>query len=100
MGKGKRYLTVRILYPKSGNTENILEAIKKVSQAARTFAGLVEIGAWLDKENDRIVSISLWESLELAANATKGMHPMFANIPWNDWERRPAENLLRLSRVV
>ena len=98
--KSNRYLTVRILYPKSGHIEDILAAVQKVSEAARKFEGLVEIGAWLDKENDQIVNISLWESKEEALKATGEMHPMFVDIPWNEWERKPAENFLGLTRVV
>jgi hypothetical protein len=95
-----RYLTIRILYPKPENTDDILESVKRVSNAARKFEGLVEIGAWLDKENERIVNISLWESKELAMKATQEMHAIFAGIPWSQWERQPAENLLGLTRVV
>jgi hypothetical protein len=98
--KKDRYLTIRILYPKPGKTGEILAAVKKVSEAARSFDGLVEIGAWLDKPNDRIVNISLWESKELASAATVKMHPLFAGVPWSDWERQPAENFLGLERAV
>jgi hypothetical protein len=96
----KRYLTIRILYPKYGHTEDILTAVEKVSDAARKFPGLVEIGAWRDAENDRIVNISLWESQEDAAKATAEMHPAFAGIPWGEWERKPAETFLGLTREV
>lgn len=95
-----RYLTIRILYPGPGHKEDILKAVKRVSEAAREFEGLVEIGAWLDDQNDRLVNISLWESKELAMKAAAEMHPRFAAIPWSDWERRPAENFLGLTRIV
>ncbi len=95
-----RYLTIRILYPKVEKTDATLSAINRVSAAARKFAGLVEIGAWLDKENERIVNMSLWESREHAMKATSEMHPMFADIPWSEWERKPAENFLGLTRVM
>ena len=100
MSISERYLTIRILYPKPENVQDILAAVKRVSQAAREFEGLVEIGAWLDKQNERIVNISLWESKEKAMKATAIMHPQFADIPWDQWERKPAENYLGLSRVV
>ena len=87
MAVDRRYLTIRILYPKPGRAEDILAAV-------------VGIGAWLDKENDRIVNISLWESEEQAMKATTAMHGQFKDIPWSEWERRPAENFLGLSRVV
>jgi hypothetical protein len=96
----ERYLTIRVLYPGPGHKVDILDAVSKVSAAARKHERLVEIGAWLDKENDRIVNITLWESKEYAAKATQEMHPLFADIPWNAWERQPAENFLGLTRVV
>ena len=95
-----RYLTIRILYPRPGHTEDTLAAVRRVADAARKFEGLVEIGAWLDKESDRIVNVSLWESKEQALKATAEMHPVFADVPWGEWERKPAENFLGLTRVV
>ena len=82
--ESKRYLTIRVLYPKPEKVDDIMAAVRRVSEAARIFEGLVEIGAWQDKENDRIVNISLWESKELAMKATAAMHPMFADIPWSE----------------
>lgn len=79
MTNSERYLTVRILFPKAGHADNMLSAIGKVANAARRFSGLVEIGAWRDEENDRIVSISLRESKELAMKATTEMHAQFAD---------------------
>jgi predicted enzyme related to lactoylglutathione lyase len=95
-----RYLTIRILYPRNGCADDILTAVKNVSAEAHRFEGLVEIGAWLDKENDRIVNISLWESQEQAMKATQEMHLLFADIPWSNWERKMAENFLGLKRVI
>jgi hypothetical protein len=45
MANLERYLTIRILYPKSGRADDILAAVKKVSEEARRFEGLIEIGA-------------------------------------------------------
>ncbi len=95
-----RYLTIRVLYPKPEHRDDVLVAVKKVSDAAREFRGLVDVGAWLDNENDRIVNISLWESPDDAAKARANMHRGFADIPWSSWERQPAENFLNLTRVV
>lgn len=94
------YLTIRLLYPKPEHRDDILAAIRKVSEAAHKFNGLVDVGAWLDKENDRIVNVSLWESRDDAEKARTSMHSAFADIPWNSWERRSAENLLDLTRVI
>lgn len=96
----KRYLTVRRLYPKPGRRDEIIAAVKKVSEAARKHEGLVEIGGWLDEANDRIVNISLWESEEAAVKARETMHAALGDIPCGEWERKPAENYLGLKRVV
>ncbi len=100
MVESARYLTLRILHPKSEHKNDTVSAIGNISKVARNFEGLIEIGAWIDGDSERIISISLWESKELAEKATKEMHAMFADIPWNDWEREPAENFLKLNRVV
>jgi hypothetical protein len=100
MMNSERYLTIRILYPKAGRTDVVLCAVGRVAEEARRFDGLVEVGAWLDKENDRVVNISLWESKAYALKATAEMHPLFADIPWSEWERKPAETYLTLTRVV
>jgi len=80
--------------------QDVISAVQKVTEAARQFEGLVEIGAWLGHDKQRVVKLSLWESKEYADKATKEMHQMFADIPWDHWERMPAENLLGLNRVV
>ena len=95
-----RYLTIRVLYPISEHKEDILNAVKRISDEARKHEGLIEIGAWLDEEHARIVNMSLWESREEADKATQEMHKKFKDIPWNRWERQPDENFLGLTRVV
>ncbi len=95
-----RYLTIRVLYPRTEHRDEALAAITRVCQAARRFPGLVDIGAWLDTENDRIVNMSLWESEDEARKARVAMHQAFTDVPWDSWERRPAENYLNLTRVV
>ena len=98
--KSNRYLTVRILYHRPEYKKNILDAVRKVSEAAAQFNGLVEIGAWFDKENDCIINMSLWESEKDAVKARAEMHSAFADIPWNEWERQPAENFVHLVSLV
>jgi hypothetical protein len=95
-----RYLTIRVHYPKPEHRDDTLAVVQRVAEAAGAHEGLVEIGAWIDEANDRIVNMSLWESEELALKATQAMHTLFADIPWSDWERQPAENFLGLKRAV
>ncbi len=94
-----RYLTIRIHYPSDGHRDDILGVVRRVRQAALRHDGVVEVGAWLDEEGDRIVVMSLWESQEAAAATATELHPL-ADVPWDEWQRRPAENLLNLVRAV
>jgi hypothetical protein len=98
--KDNRYLTVRALYPGSGRADDIPVTADRVPHTARQFEGLVEIDAWLDKEHDCIVNISLWESREHAMAATAEMHSLFAGIPRSEWEHKPADSYLGLTRAV
>lgn len=94
------YLTLGIHYPKSEHTEDLLQATKKIAEMARTQQGLVDTGAWLDKEHDRIIVLSLWES-EAAARAARPMlGPLVMELPFDQWERKPSDRMVSLIRVV
>ncbi len=95
-----RYLTIRIHYPSEGHRDDILGVVRRVAEAARKHEGAVDIGAWLDADNDRIIVMSLWESQENAAATAAELHPLVAGVPWEEWERQPSENLLNLVRAV
>ncbi len=55
----RRYLTVRVLYPKPGRQDDILAAVKKVSDAARKFEGLVEIRGLAQRRRPHCEYLSL-----------------------------------------
>ncbi len=95
-----RYLTIRIHYPSEGHRDDILGVVRRVAEAACRHEGAVDIGAWLDEENDRIIAMSLWESQEAAAATAAELHPLVAGVSWDEWQRQPAENLLNLVRAV
>ena len=95
-----RYLTIRVIYPQPEHRDDVLAVARRVADAARQFEGLVDVGAWVDEEDDRIVVMSLWESEEYAAKARQGLHSTIADVPWSEWERKPSENMLRLVRAV
>jgi len=93
---------VRVLYPKPGHNDDILSAVKKVSEAARLLEGLVEIGAWMDKEGDRIVNISLWESREQAVRRMRciGGSRIFPGATGNESRRKTSLVSPGLSEVL
>jgi hypothetical protein len=95
-----KYLTVGIHYPKPEHMQDIVAAIKKVREVALKCEGLVETGSWLDKENNRLVLMSLWESEEHTTKARGVLRPLIMESPWAEWERQPSDNFLNLTRVV
>ena len=70
------FLTLGSHYPTPEHTEEIFEAIKKVADVARDLKGFVETGAWLDKGQERIVVLSLWESPKSAIKARQVLKPL------------------------
>lgn len=95
-----RYLTIGIHYPKKNCSDKILEVAEKVSKSAQSLKGNIEAGAWLDKENDRIIMLSLWENAQLAGGASKNLKPIIAGAPLSEWERKPSDNMVNLERVI
>ena len=95
-----KYFTLGIHYQKPEHKEDILGAIKKVADVARALSGLIDTGAWFDKEGDRIIMMSLWESEELALKASQTLRPLIMQSPWTEWERKPSESFLGLKQVV
>ena len=95
-----KYLTLGIHYPKPEHKQDILDITQKIAEAARSESGLIDTGAWLDETNDRIIILTLWESEEFANKARPNLAPLVANIPFNDWERKPTERLVNLKRVL
>ena len=95
-----RYLTIGIHYPKTEHMDDILAVTKKVAEEAKKCEGLVDAGSWLDKENNRLVMMSLWESEEHAVNGRGALRPIIMGAPWSEWERQPSDNFLGLTRIV
>lgn len=95
-----KHLTLGIHYPKEGHTKDILEIAEKVASVAKTCDGLIDAGAWLDEENDRIIMLSLWENSDVAIQASKKLRPIIADAPFSDWERKPSDNMINLKRLV
>jgi quinol monooxygenase YgiN len=94
------YMTLGIHYPKPEHTEDLLRATKKIVEVARKQSGIVDTGAWLDKAQDRVIVLSLWES-EAAAQAARPMlAPLVMELPFDQWERKPAERMINLTRVI
>ena len=76
-----KHFTLGIHYPKPEHKENILGAIKKVADVARALYRFIDTGAWFDKEGDRIIMMSLWESEELALKASQALRPLIMQLP-------------------
>ncbi len=95
-----RYLTIGIHYPKPEHFEDIISVTKKVAEGAKKCEGLVDAGGWVDKENNRLIMMSLWESEEHAIKSRGALRPIIMEVPWSEWERQPSDNFLGLTRIV
>lgn len=89
-----------IHYPKDGFADKILEVAEEVCQTASTCEGLIEAGAWQEKEKNRIIMLSLWENTEVAIEASQKLRPIIAEAPFSKWERKPSDNMLELEKMV
>ena len=95
-----RYFTLGIHYPEPEHKQDILAVAKEVAGIARSCEGLVETGAWLDEEFDRIIMMSLSESEGFANRARPKLAPLIVPIPWSEWERKPSENMVNLKKAL
>jgi quinol monooxygenase YgiN len=95
-----KHITLGIHYPKKEHQESILDVARKVHDIAQTCEGHIDSGALLDEENDRIIMFSLWQNKESAFEASKILRPIIAEANFQDWERKPSDNIINMKRLV
>ncbi len=95
-----KHITLGIHYPKKEHQESILDVARKVHDIAQTCEGHIDSGALLDEENDRIIMFSLWQNKESAFEASKILRPIIAEANFQDWERKPSDNMINMKRLV
>lgn len=96
MTKSTKYFTLAIHYPIPEHTDDLLRAMKKLSEGAHRVEGLLDMSAWVDDASGRIFATSTWSSQEQAQAAWKELGALAAQTPFDQWERQPREVFLSL----
>jgi quinol monooxygenase YgiN len=86
-----RFLYLALHYPRQEHTQNLLTAMGDLGAAMRGAPGLIEATAWLEKDGQRIVATSIWESEETFNRAISVIQGAVKDVPFADWEQRPRE---------
>jgi heme-degrading monooxygenase HmoA len=82
-----------IHHPKREYKEDVLASMRRVDAAAADQAGLIRINGWREIDGDRLVGISMWESMEAFEAATLVIFAAARNDPWDLWEDVPVESM-------
>ena len=91
-----KYFTLAIHYPKPDHLNDLLSAMKKLSDAAQHIDGLLDMSAWVDDASGRVFATSTWESAERAKAAWQGLGALAAQAPFSQWEAKPREVFMNL----
>jgi quinol monooxygenase YgiN len=86
-----RFLNFAIHYPKPEHVEDLLGAMYRLADAVRDVPGLLQMAAFHDELNDRILAVSIWDSAAAFQAAGPRMMPIISQTPFDSWERKPRE---------
>ena len=84
-----RFLYLALHYPRQEHARNLLEAMATLGAVMRGVPGMIEATAWLEKDRQRIVATSIWESEESFIRAIPVIQGAVKDVPFSDWERKP-----------
>jgi len=54
----------------------------------------------MQQGTDRVIVLSLWESEAAAQSVRPMLAPLVMELPFDQWERKPAERMITLTRVI
>ena len=91
-----KYFTLAIHYPDPNHLEDLLGAMKQLSDAAKGLEGLVDMSAWVDDASGRVFATSTWESADKAKAAWQTLGGLTAKFPFAQWEKQPREVFIQL----
>ncbi len=92
-------LLLAIHHPRPEHRDDLVDAMRDFQPALRGCEGLLDVRVWTEAADDpRIVALSTWESTEALTAAMPTMAAALAEVPFDEWERRPRE-LMTLTPV-
>jgi heme-degrading monooxygenase HmoA len=56
------YIFMAVHYPRPGRHDAVYESMRALAGSMAGTPGLIEIGPWLDREGDRVIGLSRWQS--------------------------------------
>jgi hypothetical protein len=83
------YIFMAVHYPEPGRHDAVYESMRKMAGSMTGTPGLIEIGPWLDRDGDRVIGLSRWQSREAFEAAMPGSGVPSGNTPQG--ESRPRE---------
>jgi heme-degrading monooxygenase HmoA len=82
-----------IHYPHPQYRADMLASMHRVDAAAAGKPGLIRINGWSELAGDRLVGISIWESMEAFRAAADEIFAVAENDPFDLWTASPAESM-------
>lgn len=79
--------------PKPEYREDVLASMRRVDAAAAGSPGLIRINGWRELDGERLVGISMWESMDAFRAASERIFAAAAQDPWDLWEDVPVESM-------
>ena len=83
------YIFMAVHYPDPGTRDDVYASMSAMAESMAGTRGLIEIGPWLDRDGDRVIGLSRWESREAFEAAMPGSGE--PNTVPHSGERRPRE---------
>jgi heme-degrading monooxygenase HmoA len=79
--------------PKPEYREELLASMRRVDAAAAGKPGLIRINGWREIDGNRLVGISMWESMDAFRAASDDIFAVVSNDPFDLWESGPVESM-------
>jgi quinol monooxygenase YgiN len=81
-------------HPHPEHVDDLLDAMRRIYDAAPGVPGLEAIGAFRDDEGGRVFAVSLWSSPEAMEAGMQQLFAWVGELPFDVWERQPYEALV------
>ncbi len=56
------YIFMAVHYPEPGTGHDVYASMSAMAESMVGTPGLIEIGPWLDRDGDKVIGLSRWES--------------------------------------
>jgi heme-degrading monooxygenase HmoA len=83
------YIFMAVHYPEPGTRDDVYASMSAMAESMAGTPGLIEIGPWLDRDGDRVIGLSRWESRAAFEAAMPGSG--VPNAVTHSGERKPRD---------